>query len=161
MAKIVNVYYCGCWDSNPRPKNPWSVDDAICKGISGVLVRLTTCKRLTSLPKQSLITLVNNMLRHSIASGELDMARCTKLATCVCSSHVNCFFQPSTSSTPSVPVSRCPCQCLNLVRDGNSSGVTNYETEAYSYVANAVRRKFGHATPNILNKKAEHTLLKV
>ena len=34
------------------------VDDAICLGISGVLVRLTTSKRLTSsLPKLSLITL--------------------------------------------------------------------------------------------------------
>ena len=28
-----------------------------CQGISGVLVRLTTCKRCCSLPKQSLITL--------------------------------------------------------------------------------------------------------
>ena len=23
-------HYCGWWGSNPRPKNPWSVDDAIC-----------------------------------------------------------------------------------------------------------------------------------
>ena len=38
------------------PKNPWSVDDAICSGINGVLARVTTCKRLiNSLPKLSLI----------------------------------------------------------------------------------------------------------
>ena len=37
------------------PKNPWSVDDAICLGISGLLVRLTTCKMLSfCLPKLSL-----------------------------------------------------------------------------------------------------------
>ena len=46
---------CGGWrDSNPRPRRKHgSVDDAICQGISGVLVRLTTCcNRLTnSLPK--------------------------------------------------------------------------------------------------------------
>ena len=36
------------WDLNPRPqKTHGPVDDAICQGISGVLVRLTTCKRLT------------------------------------------------------------------------------------------------------------------
>ena len=39
------------------PKTHGPADDAICQGISGVLVRLTTCKRLTdSLPKLSLIT---------------------------------------------------------------------------------------------------------
>ena len=39
------------------PKKAWSVDDAICQGIIAVLVRLTTCKRLTnSLPELSLIT---------------------------------------------------------------------------------------------------------
>ena len=39
------------------PKNPGSVDDAICWGISGVLVCLATCKRLiNNLPKLSLIT---------------------------------------------------------------------------------------------------------
>ena len=40
------------------PKKTWPVDDAICYGISGVVVRLTTCKRSTnSLPKLSLIPL--------------------------------------------------------------------------------------------------------
>ena len=39
------------------PKNHGPADDAICKGLSGVLVRLTTCKRLTnSLPKLRLMT---------------------------------------------------------------------------------------------------------
>ena len=65
MGKIRKVYYCGWWGSNPRPKNPWSVDDAICQGISGVLVRLTTCKRLTnSLPKLSLYNIHNIHIRH-------------------------------------------------------------------------------------------------
>ena len=40
-------------------KNYGPADDAICSGIRGVLVRLTTCKKLTnSLPKLSLITWV-------------------------------------------------------------------------------------------------------
>ena len=41
------------------PKNPWSVDDTICQEIIGVLVRLTTCQRLTNglLPKLSLMAL--------------------------------------------------------------------------------------------------------
>ena len=26
MGNVVNVYCCGWWDSNPRPKNPWSVE---------------------------------------------------------------------------------------------------------------------------------------
>ena len=38
-------------DRTHDPKKPWSVDDAICSGNSGVLliVRLTTCKRLTTI----------------------------------------------------------------------------------------------------------------
>ena len=47
-------------DRTHDPKNPWSVDDTISYGNGEVLVRLTTCKRLTkSLPKLSLITLCN------------------------------------------------------------------------------------------------------
>ena len=39
------------------PKKPWSIDDAICKGTIGVLVRLTTRQRLTnSLLKLPVIT---------------------------------------------------------------------------------------------------------
>ena len=41
----------------PTQKSHGPADDAICEGISGVLVRLTTCNWLTnSLPKLSLIT---------------------------------------------------------------------------------------------------------
>ena len=48
------------WGSNPRPKNPWSCRRRhLLRYSSGVLVRLTTCKRLTnSLPKLSLVTVM-------------------------------------------------------------------------------------------------------
>ena len=60
-GKSEKVYHCGWWDLNPRPQNPWSADDAICEGISGASVRLTSCKRLTnSFPKLSLITIRND-----------------------------------------------------------------------------------------------------
>ena len=58
MGKSEKVYYGGCGDRTHDPKTHGPADDAICYGFSGVLVRLTTCKRLTnSLPKLSLITL--------------------------------------------------------------------------------------------------------
>ena len=59
-GKSEGRYYCGWWDSNPRPtpKAHGLSTTPFVKKFSGVIVRLTTRKRLTnSLPKLSLITL--------------------------------------------------------------------------------------------------------
>ena len=65
MGKSEKVYYGGCGDRTHDPKNHGLSTTPFVKDFSGVLVSLTTCKRLTnSLPKLSLIT-VAHMLSAS------------------------------------------------------------------------------------------------
>ena len=57
MEKSEKVYYGGCGDRTHDPKTHGLSTMPFVKDFSGVLVRLTTYKRLTdSLPKLSLIT---------------------------------------------------------------------------------------------------------